>query len=352
MLPVPTLSSSGDDILQEEREDEREQEAAAHAARLLEPVPTQSPIIAALRSSLTRHVEGEKLDSLLSACTGSSDAYRMDAVASILDELAACGGRYSRPSTRGERTVEEKFVANILFDQLYDFEVWYEPLHTAGITMNAYLVPLTHEFVQALAEATSSVTKLCWEVLKGKAMAPKSSWILHPEVWDALSDNTRTCLSQLALRLSAGDLANTNSFVKLSTRSPKDSLVLRHREEHLQAQMTANKAHALINTLESEHTPQPQAAILNPSSQARKLPKKLQGKVSAAFLAAAAAEESKRPEPEEGGAGGKNGAKLSPDEEEQCRRRAMVCSSGWEALDLLCSSLRIAEDLADRKSVV
>lgn len=304
-------------------------------------------LVEALRSPFLQHArkvlgDSAASDAVLSACISAVDAERHVAFEELLVLLRAAGA----VRTSGSDQPCAVHLSNLVYDQLYDFGTWHGAFAAANITFAATIVPLRDDAAAGLLAATRKLTDLCWRVKARKLHPPPGSWIHTPSVWDGLTPAQQEGLEHLAAVLSpplAEERAEGEQsaapmfFVKLSTRSPKDSLVLEHRKAALLCE--SELAAGGRNPTGAEVAGPGDAPEL--PARGSRVPKFLRGKVSCAFLAQAEAHARAQ-------AAEERVLAVTPERqaaEQQSGSVAMANRSGWEALDLLCSSGRIEQDL-------
>eukprot|EP00286_Rhodomonas_abbreviata_P020675 CAMPEP_0181314602 /NCGR_PEP_ID=MMETSP1101-20121128/14910_1 /TAXON_ID=46948 /ORGANISM="Rhodomonas abbreviata, Strain Caron Lab Isolate" /LENGTH=338 /DNA_ID=CAMNT_0023421715 /DNA_START=169 /DNA_END=1181 /DNA_ORIENTATION=+ len=196
-------------------------------------------------------------------------------------------------------------MSNLIYDQIYDFDVWHPSLLAAGLTLPALLIPLREETLEAVLAAGTILTDWCWKNgakegatemvrLEGRGEPQHTELTRHTQqeqhaqhaqhaqyaqpliredaVWGKLSRAQQEELASLAEALTAAHTGtpqpneaytppqqtrstaqqthstpqhthSTGFFVKLSTRSPKDSLVATRRRRALQAQRAQTSSH-------------------------------------------------------------------------------------------------------------
>jgi hypothetical protein len=312
------------------------------------------------RIAEVRHFSEVDVLTILAPCLGPDDLTRVDALrAALLPSATDGSGPHPHPANNATDAAVRS-ASHLLYGEIYNFEKWLPQLTEASLTHPAAVLPLETEAEAALLEGCTRAIDLYWKVNCGHEPPPAAGWLQDPRIWNELTRRHRAVLSRLASTidtavadqasdpLAPGQHASQSHhrqfFVKLSTRSPKDSLMLTHRRKT--AVLTATPVQAPHGVASHVHGTGAHAQLPTAAPpQPRRLPKALRGKVSARFLEAnaAVAEGSSDIVAVLDPSDGVDGCRVDPTDAEQV---AMRNSTGWEALDLLCGSQRITDDLA------
>ena len=182
-------------------------------------------------------LRGGGFEAVVALCGGPADCTRWRALALLL-HCRCCDGNQIAQRTAVPFLEPDEYassprihhLSDKVYTQFYDVDAWLTPMVDAGLTPQSQLVGLTHLELEALDQA-------CQVVSKRAATLPAEPHVDTADaVWDYLTTHCSAAdvLVQLAKRLDAASrtlqqsaAASSSSsesfFVKLSTRSPKDS---------------------------------------------------------------------------------------------------------------------------------
>lgn len=177
---------------------------------------------------LARLLFSRSLGAVVSLCAGPSDCMRWRALSLLLHCRCADGNAIAK--AEGIPFLEPDAYAcsprihhlsDKVYTQLYDADVWLEPLAAAGLTPASTIVALTKTELTNLHEGCERVSS----VLRGGGEV-HSDW---EDVWGTFFAE-HPGMVELAGRLTAAIAGMGGAaFVKLSTRSPKDSTLFAKR---------------------------------------------------------------------------------------------------------------------------
>ena len=210
-------------------------EAARRSANVAEE---EEKVILPFRSDtvLAALLRGGGFEAVVALCGGPADCTRWRAL-SLLLHCRCCDGNQLAQRTAVPFLEPDEYassprihhLSDKVYTQFYDVDAWLTPMVDAGLTPQSQLVGLTHLELEALDQA-------CQVVSKRAATLPAEPHDTADAVWDYLTTHCSAAdvLVQLAKRLdvasrtlhqsaAASSSSSDSFFVKLSTRSPKDS---------------------------------------------------------------------------------------------------------------------------------
>lgn len=196
---------------------------------------------------------GAGFAAVVALCAGPADCVRWRALSLLLHCRCADGEALARaegvPFLAPDALACSPRVHHLsdkVYTQLYDVDAWIGPMAAAGMTPASELLPLSLRelrAVEAACEAVNACPKrddldaaLVWAYVTERVSAP--TCLSEPS---ALGDDARAALASLASRVdaamtrlhcrrgTAGMCESASAFVKLSTRSPKDSTLFQAR---------------------------------------------------------------------------------------------------------------------------
>ncbi|OLQ15622.1 hypothetical protein AK812_SmicGene97 [Symbiodinium microadriaticum] len=210
--------------------------AARRSANLAEE---EEKVILPFRSDtvLAALLRGGGFEAVVALCGGPADCTRWRALALLL-HCRCCDGNQLAQRTAVPFLEPDEYassprihhLSDKVYTQFYDVDAWLTPMVDAGLTPQSQLVGLSHLELEALDQA-------CQVVSKRAATLPAEPHVDTADaVWDYLTTHCTAAdvLVQLAKRLevasrtlhqsaAASSSSSESFFVKLSTRSPKDS---------------------------------------------------------------------------------------------------------------------------------
>eukprot|EP00466_Bigelowiella_natans_P010372 jgi/Bigna1/70557/fgenesh1_pg.12_\ len=275
--------------------------------------------------------DDRKLSGLLTDCLDGSDSVRYDAFGKLISILEE-NGILTSIDCKNLCESQLQWMSNTVYREIYNFDNWQNNL--GDVTFPATMLPLSECAQDALLKAATLMMQLYWEAARDKSKLPKHGkyWINHENVWGKLSDEHRKAISALISELDK-EYGGVKFFVKLSTRSPKDSMLMTQRKSHLRSTAEKKKTTSILQK-------STECKLRKKSSMLANIPRKLRAKISKEFLRqqeiAAANTRTTMTQKE-------------ANTEFEYHRLSMANESGLEAIDLLCLSQRIVDDLQDAK---
>jgi len=195
------------------------------------------------------------IGSILKLCVGPTDSLRVVALQTLVHLAGSV--QVSNIQADADAVFDSlplplaadaaKEIADQFFVGLYDVDRWVGPLSHAGLTARTAFLPLSSRQTQILKRLNQTVSDAFVAAQrKHESQATSKAfgctvdrWCMLPAVQAQLSDvfgEVTALAAQLTASISACGTRHGGCFVKLSTRSPKDTRLLAMRADAMRAQ--------------------------------------------------------------------------------------------------------------------
>eukprot|EP00035_Acanthoeca_spectabilis_P001005 m.76900 g.76900 ORF g.76900 m.76900 type:complete len:616 (+) comp10564_c0_seq1:325-2172(+) len=194
-------------------------------------------------------LRGDGLNALIALCAGPADCIRWRALALLLHLRCVDSNEFARTHNipflapnKHESSPKIYHLSDKIYTQFYDVDAWLGPLAAVGITPRSTLIKLTVSDLEALVEGCAQAESLFRRADVDRIIGTDGPDGGAQAVFDCVSKTVST-KSANALQNMAEQITQAMKtfeedspgavFVKLSTRSPKDSSLLQSRAVHL-----------------------------------------------------------------------------------------------------------------------